>query len=80
MYIEKTEKPWFKEPYRMYGVECDGCGLQLENHEDFAWYYTRDEVDEAVREMEWRNPAPGVHYCPDEDGDDMEQIPFDRTM
>lgn len=63
----------------MYGVECDGCGLQLENHEDFAWFYTRDELDESVREMEWRNPTPGVHYCPDEDGDDMEQIPFDRT-
>ena len=76
MYIEKTEKPWFKPACQMYGVKCDGCGLQFENEDDYAWFYSREELDEAIRESDWRNPKPDIHYCPDEDENDMKQIPF----
>lgn len=76
MYIEKTDKPWFKPACQMYGVKCDVCGIQFENDDDYAWFYSREELEEAIRESDWLNPAPGVHYCPYEDGNDMEQIPF----
>jgi len=49
----------------MHEVECDICGVKLENYDEFvSLFETREDAAKDARESDWQVTTAGT-FCPD---------------